>query len=351
MNCKIATNSMGIQLSICIATYKRAAFITNTIDSIINQIKPNVEIVIVDGNSPDNTAEVIAPYVKKYPFVKYYQESENSGVDGDYDKCVSYAAGEYCWLMTDDDIILENAVELILSKCNSVNDLVVVNACVRDYQLSTVYEKTLLKLSNNESYSAATINLFYENCIRYLSFIGGVVVKRDFWLSRDRKTYYGTAFIHIGVLLQQPVPNNISVIAQPLIAIRYGNAMWKPQTFNIWMLNWPTLINSFKHIPQKVSAKITQGDFMGTIKQLIIYRALGCYSYRLFLQYSLSNNLISYVLHFFISITPTWLMNSMLSVSLYLLKPKSEMLIYDLATTKVATTITRLIAKKLKIVE
>lgn len=342
---------MNIKLSICIATYKRAAYITKTLDSIINQIQPHVEIVIVDGNSPDNTAEVIAPYVKKYPFVKYYQESENSGVDGDYDKSVSYATGEYCWLMTDDDIILENAVVLILSKCNSVNDLVVVNASVRDYELSTVYEDALLKLPINASYCAATINHFYENCIRYLSFIGGVVVKRDFWLSRDRKTYYGTAFIHIGVLLQQPIPNNISVIAQPLIAIRYGNAMWRPQTFNIWMRNWPTLINSFKHIPQKVSAKITQGHFVGTIKQLVIYRALGYYSYRPLLEYPLSNNFISRVLHFFISITPTSLMNSILSVSLYLFKPKSEMLLYDLATTKVATKVAKMIAKKMKIIE
>ena len=46
-------------LSICIATLNRGNFIGETLDSILSQITPEIEIVIIDGASTDNTEEVI----------------------------------------------------------------------------------------------------------------------------------------------------------------------------------------------------------------------------------------------------------------------------------------------------
>ena len=48
-----------IKLSICIATYNRGAFISETLDCILTQIEPGVEIVVVDGASADNTSDVM----------------------------------------------------------------------------------------------------------------------------------------------------------------------------------------------------------------------------------------------------------------------------------------------------
>ncbi len=332
------------KLSICIATYKRGAYIAQTLDSIISQIQPNVEIVVVDGASPDNTSEVVGQYATQYPYISYYREVENSGVDRDYDKAIQYASGEYCWLMTDDDLMLDNAIDCVLAKCDSINDLVVVNALVKDNNLSTTYNESLLKINSDSVYSSKSINQFYRDCTRYLSFIGGVVTKRSFWLERDRATYYGTAFIHIGVLLQQPPPRQISVISKPLIGIRYGNAMWKPQTFKIWMKNWPSLIGSFEHIPLEDRVAITQNSFFGFIKQLIIYRAQGYYTYTDYLQFHHSYlSIFAYV----ISVIPVKLMNAILSAGLYLFKSKSKMLIYDLATSKYSTKISETVANRL----
>jgi glycosyltransferase involved in cell wall biosynthesis len=85
--------SATIKLSICIATYNREKFIAETLDSILSQMQPGIEVVIVDGASPDNTCQVIAPYLQRYPEIHYYRELENSGVDMDYDKAVVYAKG------------------------------------------------------------------------------------------------------------------------------------------------------------------------------------------------------------------------------------------------------------------
>ena len=58
-------------LSICIATYNRGKFIGETLDSILVQMNPHVELVIVDGASPDNTAEVVGKYMTRFPQIQW----------------------------------------------------------------------------------------------------------------------------------------------------------------------------------------------------------------------------------------------------------------------------------------
>ncbi|RYD61491.1 MAG: glycosyltransferase, partial [Sphingomonadales bacterium] len=101
-------------LSICIATFNRAAFIGETLQALVEQLRPGVEIVIVDGASPDDTAAAVRPFLEVAPAIRYCRESENSGVDGDYDKAVGYARGEHVWLFPDDDLPAPGAIDRVL---------------------------------------------------------------------------------------------------------------------------------------------------------------------------------------------------------------------------------------------
>ena len=56
---------MQPRLSICIATLNRGAFIGETLDTIVPQLRDDVELVIVDGASKDNTGEVVGRYVAR----------------------------------------------------------------------------------------------------------------------------------------------------------------------------------------------------------------------------------------------------------------------------------------------
>ena len=68
-----------IQLSFCITTRNRADFIGEALDSIISQAGDNVEIVVVDGASTDNTTEVVGQYQKKFNNIVYRRLEKNGG--------------------------------------------------------------------------------------------------------------------------------------------------------------------------------------------------------------------------------------------------------------------------------
>lgn len=341
------TKTEAIQLSICIATYNRGSFISETLDCILAQVEPGVEIVVVDGASPDNTPEVMAQYVSNHPEIKYYREKENSGVDADFDKAVGYANGQYCWLMTDDDLLHEGSIKKVLSALNDQVDLVIVDAEVRNADMSMILEKSRLNFDTDRSYNKGDEESFFVDVGNQLSFIGCVIIRRDFWLSRERAPYFGTVFIHVGVIFQHPPPENIHVIAEPLVLIRYGNAMWTPRAFEIWMFKWPKLIWSFPDYSEKAKRSICLREPWRKVKSVFHYRAKGAYSITEFKKYFLDekSKLRKFAL-FIIAVFPEKLANFLSMV--YLLKGNSKNIQrYDLSLCRNASWLSRFLSRKL----
>lgn len=267
-----------MKLSICIATYNRAAFIAETLGSILAQITPEVELVVVDGASPDRTPEVVAQVAVRHSTLRYYREKVNSGVDGDYDKAVGYARGDYCWLMTDDDVLVPGAVSRVLAALATDPPLVVVNSEVRNVDLTVTLASPRLAVREDIEYEEGRAEEFFARTATYLSFIGAVVIRRELWLSRERKAYYGTQFIHMGVIFQRPAIGAAKLIAQPLIMIRNGNAMWTPRAFEIWSFKWPTLLWSFEEFSERARRSVCPREPWRGFNFLLFHRALGSYS-------------------------------------------------------------------------
>ena len=107
------------RLSICIATFNRADVICNTLDTITAQLSDGVEVLVVDGASTDDPESVMHGYCELHAGVRYIRETVNSGVDADFDKAVHYARGDYCWLMTDDDLMKNGAITRVLDELSS----------------------------------------------------------------------------------------------------------------------------------------------------------------------------------------------------------------------------------------
>ncbi|MCJ8159697.1 glycosyltransferase family 2 protein [Sphingomonas sp. LaA6.9] len=264
-------------LSICMATFRRGAFIAETLDSILPQLRPGIELVIVDGASPDNTAEVVQPYLRDWPQLRYYREAENSGVDADYDKAVGYAQGRYVWLMTDDDLLKPNAVDRVLELLLAEDpDLLVIDAEVLDVHCAQPLQARRFGFAGLRRYGAADRDQLIADSGDPLSFIGGTIIRRQLWMERDRHSYYGSLFIHVGVIFQSPI-SNVLLLGEPLIQIRFGNAMWTARNFEIWMFMWPELIWSFPGFSEEAKARVTAAEPWRIPRKMLGFRANGSY--------------------------------------------------------------------------
>jgi abequosyltransferase len=333
-----------VQLSICMATFRRAAFLSETLESITAQLNEEVELVIVDGASPDDTESVVQGFLARCPQLRYFREASNSGVDADYDKAVGYARGRYVWLMTDDDLLKPYAVGRVMQMLQTEPELLFVNAEIRTADFASILQERFVALRQNRFFDAGQLDEAFMTLGFYASFIGGVILQRRLWLRRDRQSYYGTLFVHAGVLFQSPPLQRIGLLADPLIVIRYGNAMWTARGFEIWMFKWPRLIWSFEAFSEAARARVSPREPWRLLRKLVLFRALGGYTameYQSFLAPRLQG--LARIRAWLVAAAPGPLVNQIASL-ICLLGHRNRMVVYDLARSPHAGPVSRLVA-------
>lgn len=277
---------MKYRLSICIPTLNRGDYIGETLDSIFSQWEEGVEVVIVDGGSTDDTEQVVNSFQKRFPSICYVKKESsekkptNQGFDRDCDHAVVLASGEYCWLMTDDDLLRPGALRKILLETKNDHAVIVANAEVMSCDFKELLVQKRVTLSQDRIFRLSEWDGFVGMIGSYLTFVGAVIIRRQLWLSRNREKYFGSGFIHVGVIFGELVDGTILVTADPLLSIRYGNAQWTGRAFQIWMINWPNLIWSFPHISDSTKNSICPREPWRRLKTLLFNRALGMYSMR-----------------------------------------------------------------------
>jgi glycosyltransferase involved in cell wall biosynthesis len=104
--------------SIGIPVYNGEDFIRQAIESVLNQDFLNIELIISDNCSTDNTQSICEEYAIKYPQVRYIRQSVNQGMIANFNACLELAQGDFfCWLSHDD--FLEPSY---ISKCIDMLD-------------------------------------------------------------------------------------------------------------------------------------------------------------------------------------------------------------------------------------
>ncbi len=94
------------KFSVIIPVYNVEEFLTETIESVINQtigFKENVQLILVNDGSPDNSEIICLEYREKYPNNVVYIKQENSGVSAARNKGMEYVEGEFVNFLDSDD--------------------------------------------------------------------------------------------------------------------------------------------------------------------------------------------------------------------------------------------------------
>lgn len=96
-------------VSIVLPTYKRAHVLPHAIRSVLSQTYKNLELIIVDDNSPDNTAAVVKSFDDAR--IRYVKNDPNLKLPRALNKGFSLANGAYLTWTSDDNVFAENAIE------------------------------------------------------------------------------------------------------------------------------------------------------------------------------------------------------------------------------------------------
>lgn len=98
-------------VSIITPTWACAAFISETIESILDQTYQNWELLIQDDSSNDNTHMVLEPYLKMDSRIKYECNSQNSGAAITRNNALRRAKGKWIAFLDSDDIWFPEKLE------------------------------------------------------------------------------------------------------------------------------------------------------------------------------------------------------------------------------------------------
>ncbi len=102
------------KISVIIPAYNIAPYIGRCLDSILNQTYTNLEVIVIDDGSKDNTRDIIEEYkVKDSRIVAIYKE--NGGVSDTRNKGLEVATGDYIGFVDGDDYVENNMYEVLIN--------------------------------------------------------------------------------------------------------------------------------------------------------------------------------------------------------------------------------------------
>jgi len=103
-------------LTLAIPTYNRPDKLKDLLDSILSQYQYqlSIELVISDNSPGVETENLVAEYKKILP-ITYVHQPTNIGAAGNYLFTVEAAQGSYCWILGDDDLIIDGSITKLLS--------------------------------------------------------------------------------------------------------------------------------------------------------------------------------------------------------------------------------------------
>jgi hypothetical protein len=98
-------------VSVICLSYNHEDYVVEALNSVINQTYPNIELLIADDCSTDNSVEKIQNWLQHHPKVHFLANEKNLGNTKTFNQLAKKATGEYIIDLAADDVLLPNCVE------------------------------------------------------------------------------------------------------------------------------------------------------------------------------------------------------------------------------------------------
>lgn len=117
---------MVAKISVIIPIYNCEKYLEKSIDSVVNQTLKDIEIILVNDGSTDNSGDICDRYSRKYTNIKVIYQ-ENKGAAAARNAGMKIAIGEYIGFIDSDDIISNNMYEILYENSKGNIDIIQCN--------------------------------------------------------------------------------------------------------------------------------------------------------------------------------------------------------------------------------
>jgi glycosyltransferase involved in cell wall biosynthesis len=142
-------------ISIILATYNTADYLERCVNSIINQTYKDLEIIIVNDGSTDNTAEILNEFQQKDCRIKMIHQ-ENKGHSEARNVGMDNAHGDYYFFIDSDDYLHRQAIEILWNNMQETGADISIGNTTREKELETTLENDYYVYSTMDALSILT---------------------------------------------------------------------------------------------------------------------------------------------------------------------------------------------------
>ena len=162
---------MKIKVSVIVPVYNVEKFIDKCLNSLVNQTLKEIEIIVVNDGSSDNSQKIIDEYVKKYPNKVKSFIKENGGQGSARNMGMEKAVGEYISFVDSDDWLDLNTLEKMYTLAKKDKSDIVICDMVDHYSNYTIYHNCTKYNSVFEVTPSACNKIFRKELIKDFRFL------------------------------------------------------------------------------------------------------------------------------------------------------------------------------------
>lgn len=236
--------------------YNHEQYVVETLNSVVNQTYKNIELIIVDDCSSDNSVQVIREWLKEHPEVPFIANDTNQGNTKAFNKAFKISKGDYIIDLAADDILMEYCVamqinqfqnstynnvgivygglELVDENNNSIGNFFEIyntNTSEKDNRSGDIY-MGLLNMQNNVcSVSSMVKREVYDRFSGYDESLA--YEDYDLWIKTAR--YYNFDFIDTILVQKRELRNSLNT---------YRDRKWNRKTWKLGFSTYKVLLKA-----------------------------------------------------------------------------------------------------------
>lgn len=243
---------MSAKVSIIIPTYNVEKYITQTLNSVINQTLTDIEIIIIDDKSTDDTLLIIENYALADKRIRLFLNSNNYKQGYSRNLGIEKATGDYIFFLDGDDYIQINAIEKLYNKITQDNaDITICTWNKINDKNNKISFNNYSKLQNIPTeLNDKTFNWIdiKDNFFKQTTVPWDKIYKREFLIKNNIKFpedifFEDNTFVFEALLKAE----KISILREDLIFYRYNRKNAVTNTNNQHFIDYFKAINLFEY--------------------------------------------------------------------------------------------------------